>query len=169
MSASVRPAPDVRQSTNRLLLLDGNAERKRLIAAHPEAVLVSARLPLRANLTVLENIAVVPQFRQGMRAAEAERYALDLLEQVGCASCAHRRDPDLDHEQRFIAKLLRAIVLEPTIILIDRPGRLLPDTYYPRFLKKTLAALNGRYEQCWIVDYKWNAPLYLPPGSGTSV
>lgn len=155
VSPKPEPAPELRPSTNRLLLLAGNVERKRLIAAHPEAVLVSARLPLRANLTVLENIAVVPQFRRGMRVAEAERHALDLLERVGCADCAYRRDPDLDHEQRFLAKLLRAIVLEPTIILIDRPGRLLPDTFYPRFLKTTLAALNGRYEQCWIVDYKW--------------
>ena len=56
--------------------------------------------------------------------------------------------------------MLRAIVLSPPIILIDRPAQLLPDTNYPFFLNTLLLALEGRFEQCLILDYAWNAPLY---------
>ena len=39
---------------------------------------------------------------------------------------------------------------------------LLPDTHYPPFLDATLAPLEDRMNQCWIVDYAWNEPLYAP-------
>jgi hypothetical protein len=166
-SAPTAPAAAAHSGTTRLVFVAGNPERRQFIADHPEAVLISARLPLRANLSVLENIAVVPQFRDGMDARRAGDHAWALLELVGRTGCAQQRDPDLDHEERFLVKLLRAIALAPPIILIDRPGRLLPDTHYPPFLRGTLAALEGRFEQCWIVDYEWNAPLYRHPESGT--
>ena len=88
--------------------------------------------------------------------------AWGLLALPGRTEAAFKRDPDLDYEARFIAKLLRAVILTPPIILIDRPAQMLPDTHYPPFLDKTLAALEGHFEQCWIVDYPWNEPLYAP-------
>lgn len=163
---SSRPSATARASLARRILLPDNDARKRLIAGHPEAAVISARLPLRANLSVLENIAIVPRVREGREAEAAAAFARELLDCVGYAPIADLRDPDLGHEERFIAKLLRAVALRPPIILIDRPGRLLPDIYYPPFVDTTLAALNGRYEQCWIVDYEWNAPLYHRPESG---
>lgn len=152
----------------RRILVANSAERQRLIDQHPEAALVTARLPLRANLSVLENIALVPRFRRGASAAEATRYAAELLAAVDRGAIAPLRDPDLSHEDRFIAKLLRAVALAPPIILIDRPGRMLPDTYYPPLVDALLAALAGRYQQCWIVDYAWNAPLYPPDSNPAS-
>jgi hypothetical protein len=55
---------------------------------------------------------------------------------------------------------LRAVILTPPIIAIDRPAQLLPDTHYPPFLESLLTTLEGRFEECWIVDYAWNEPLY---------
>jgi ABC-type lipoprotein export system ATPase subunit len=144
----------------RVVLVAGDAQRRQLIEDHPEAILVSENLPLRANLSVLENITVVLQFRTNTYIGEANDAAWKLLTQVGHTGCAEQRDPDLTYEERFVAKLLRAIVLAPPIILIDRPAQLLPDTNYPFFLNKLLLALEGRFEQCWILDYAWNAPLY---------
>jgi ABC-type lipoprotein export system ATPase subunit len=144
----------------RVILLAGDAERRQLIEAHPHAILVSENLPLRANLSVLENLTVVLQFRTNTYIGEANNTALKLLIQAGHADCAGQRDPDLTYEERFVAKLLRAIVLTPPIILIDRPAQLLPDSNYPFFLNRLLLALEGRFEQCWILDYAWNAPLY---------
>jgi ABC-type lipoprotein export system ATPase subunit len=153
--ATTKPVP-----VKRVILLAGDAERRQLIADNPQAALVSETLPLRANLSVLENISVMLQFRTNSYLGEAEDIARKLLGLVGRAACADKRDPDLDYEERFIAKLLRAAVLSPPIILIDRPAQLLPDCFYPVFLHRTLSALEGRIEQCWILDYKWNAPLY---------
>ena len=144
----------------RVVMLAGNAERIALIEQHPRAALVSHDLPLRANLSVMENITVVLQFRTNSYIGEANDVAWDLLTQVGSTESAQRRDPELTSEERFIAKLLRAVVLTPPIILIDRPALLLPDTHYPFFLNRTLLALAGKFEQCLILDYAWNAPLY---------
>jgi ABC-type lipoprotein export system ATPase subunit len=144
----------------RVVLLAGDAQRRKLIDEHPEAVLVSESLPLRANLSVLENITVVLQFRTNTYIGQANDTAWRLLSVVGHTACAEQRDPDLSYEERFVAKMLRAIVLSPPLVLIDRPAQLLPDTNYPYFLNKLLLALEGRFEKCWILDYAWNAPLY---------
>ena len=140
-----------------------DAERRQLIKDSPEAAAwVTDNLPLRANLSVLENIAIVPQYRHNTPYEAAADEAWGLLTLLGSTDCAFKRDPDLNYEQRFSAKLLRAVILAPPIIVIDRPAQLLPDTYYPPFLERTLNALEGHFEQCWIVDYKWNEPLYAP-------
>jgi ABC-type histidine transport system ATPase subunit len=145
------------------------AERGALIDAHPEAALVAEWLPLRANLSVLENIAIVPRYRSDLDEDAAEAMAMALLDRVGFGACAHARDPDLDREQRFVAKLLQAVLLRAPLLLLDRPGLLLPDTLYPGFLDRTLGALGDELGPCWIVDYTWNAPLYGLPASRTCV
>ena len=144
----------------KVILLASDAERRRLIEEHSQAILVSENLPLRANLSVLENLTVVLQFRTNTYIGEANDSAWKLLTQAGYTACAEQRDPDLTYEERFVAKLLRAIVLAPPLIMIDRPAQLLPDTNYPFFLNRLLLALEGRFEHCWILDYTWNAPLY---------
>lgn len=156
----MQDSADKPAAKKRVILLAGDAERRQLIEEHPQAILVSENLPLRANLSVLENLTVVLQFRTNTYIGEANNTALTLLKQAGYADCAEQRDPDLTYEERFVAKLLRAIVLTPPIILIDRPAQLLPDSNYPFFLNRLLLALEGRFEQCWILDYAWNAPLY---------
>ncbi len=136
--------------------------RRQLLAATPEAMLVSESLPLRANLSVLENIAIVLQYRLNLGYEAAADQSWALLAQLGQTDAAFKRDPDLTGEARFTAKLLRALILPQPIILIDRPALLLPDIHYPAFLEATLPRLEDRYEACWIVDYPWNEPLYAP-------
>lgn len=153
-----------RGARKRVILFADAGERLRLIGQHPEALIVSDSEPLRANLSVLENIATVLQFRTNAYLGEAEDIALKLLTRLDRRECAGKRDPDLDHEERFIAKLLRALVLQPPLILIDRPARQLPDTDYPEFLRRLLAALDSQFSQCWILDYEWNRPLYRRRG-----
>lgn len=140
---------------------DANA-RRGVIESLPQAALVADEFPLRANLSVLENIAIVPQYRENLSYQDAADQAWALLAKVGQTECAFKRDPTLTGEERFVAKLLRAVILKPPIILIDRPALLLPDIHYPPFLEATLAALAGEIEDCRILDYTWNAPLYTP-------
>lgn len=142
---------------------DDPARREIIAHAHEEEVsLISDELPLRANLSVLENIAIVPQYRHNTAYEQAADQAWSLLARLDRTGCAFKRDPDLNHEERFIAKLLRAVIRAPSIILIDRPALLLPDTHYPPFLAATLAPFENGMNQCWIVDYAWNEPLYAP-------
>ncbi|HEX8979845.1 MAG TPA: hypothetical protein VF811_09075 [Parasulfuritortus sp.] len=140
----------------------GDAARKTLLAGQAGTAQVSDSLPLRANLSVLENIAIVLQYRQNLDYDSAADRAWTLLGRFGQTDCAFKRDPDLTSNERFIAKLARALILPQPIIIIERPGLLLPDTYYPSFLDACLAAVEDLYELCWIVDYPWNEPLYAP-------
>lgn len=117
-------------------------------------------MPLRANLAVLENIAVVPQYIQNLPYQDAVDVAWNLLLAVDHTDCAYKRDPALSHEERFVAKLLRAAVSRPGQLVIDRPAMQLPDTRYPPFVEGLLARLDSHLNDCWILDYQWNEPLY---------
>lgn len=144
-------------------MADDRARREIVALAHQSDIsLVSEELPLRANLSVLENIAIVPQYRLNMAYDHAADQAWSLLVKLGRSDSAFKRDPDLDGEERFVAKLLRAAIRSPSIIIVDRPALLLPDTHYPPFVEAALDALGDTLNQCWIVDYTWNEPLYAP-------
>lgn len=119
-------------------------------------------MPLRANLAVIENIAVVPQYTRNLSYQHAVDRAWNLLLAAGHTDCAYKRDPALSHEERFVAKLLRAAVSHPPLLIIDRPALLLPDTRYPPFVHALLTRLEPHLNDCWILDYQWNEPLYAP-------
>ncbi|MDP2788259.1 MAG: hypothetical protein Q8O79_09335 [Pseudomonadota bacterium] len=128
--------------------------------ARGEIALVSPEMPLRANLSVLDNIALIPQYRTNLTYDEAADQAWGLLVTAGYQDSHTKRDPDLSHAERCVAKLLRAVIGQPPIILIDRPAMLLPDTHYPPFLFALLEKLAEHLNNCEIVDYQWNQPLY---------
>jgi ABC-type lipoprotein export system ATPase subunit len=137
-----------------------DAGRRAFLADHPDSILVSPDLPLRANLSVLDNIALIPQYQANLDYDAAADRAWSLLQRVGQSGAAFKRDPDLSHEERFVAKLLRAAIGRPPVILVDRPGMLLPDLHYPPYLEALLGSLADTLNDCWILDYTWNAPLY---------
>jgi ABC-type lipoprotein export system ATPase subunit len=121
---------------------------------------VSPDLPLRANLTVLDNIALIPQYRHNLKYDAAADMAWNLLSTAGYHSIADQRDPSLSHAERCVAKLLRAAIGRPPVILIDRPSMLLPEVDYPPFLFALLDTLANELNNCWIIDYQWNRALY---------
>lgn len=124
--------------------------------------MVSPELPLRANLSVLENISIIPQYRDNHTYEQSAQAAWDLLAGVGFQGCAARRDPDLTSEERFVGKLLRAVMIGRPQVVIDRPALLLPDTDYPVFLSGIMAKLEARTSNYVVLDYLWNKPLYAP-------
>jgi ABC-type polar amino acid transport system ATPase subunit len=121
--------------------------------------LVSPDLPLRANLSAVDNIALIPLYQRHYSAAESGRQALMLLEQLGHVGIAPLRDPDMTPAQRFVTKLARALILRRPRLVIDRPGAMLYDVPYPEFIRQ----LAGRVEATgvWeIHDFAWNQTLY---------
>ena len=130
------------------------------LVGRDDIALVSPDMPLRANLSVLDNIALIPQYRGNLAYAKAADQAWGLLVAAGFQECHAKRDPDLDPTERCVAKLLRAVIGHPPIILIDRPAMLLPDTHYPPFLFALLDRLAKELDDCRIVDYAWNKLLY---------
>ncbi|OJW58753.1 MAG: hypothetical protein BGO60_07255 [Thiobacillus sp. 65-1059] len=129
-------------------------------AALPDDVArVAPDLPLRANLSALDNIALIPLYQRHYSAAESNRQAEQLLAQLGHADIAPLRDPDMTPAQRFIAKLARALILGRPRLVIDRPGAMLYDVPYPDFIRQLAAQqeMAGTWE---IYDFSWNQALY---------
>jgi ABC-type sugar transport system ATPase subunit len=130
------------------------------IAVLPEDVArVAPDLPLRANLSALENIALIPLYQRHYNAAESTRQAQAMLDQLGHAGIALLRDPDMTPAQRFVTKLARALILKRPRLVIDRPGAMLYDVPYPAFIGKLAARadMTGTWE---IYDFSWNQALY---------
>jgi ABC-type sugar transport system ATPase subunit len=120
---------------------------------------VSHELPLRANLSALDNIALIPLYQRHFSATESNRQAQQLLDQLGHADIAALRDPDMTPAQRFITKLARALILKRPRLVIDRPAAMLYDVPYPAFIRELAARadMTGTWE---IYDFDWNQVLY---------
>ncbi|KAB2313905.1 hypothetical protein F8A87_01310 [Betaproteobacteria bacterium SCN2] len=125
-----------------------------------QAALVSPDLPLRANLSARENIALIPLYQRHYSAGEAARQAQALLEQLGFATIADKRDPDMSPSERFVAKLGRALILRRPRLVIERPGAMLYDIHYPAFLREIAARFEDTPANWEVFDFDWNRPLY---------
>ncbi len=115
---------------------------------------------MRANLSARENIALIPLYQKHFSAAEASRQAQTLLDRLGFAAIADKRDPDMPPSERFVAKLARALILRRPRLLIERPGAMLYDIPYPIFLRELAARFDGTPAKWEVFDFDWNRPLY---------
>jgi ABC-type sugar transport system ATPase subunit len=130
------------------------------VAALPDDVArVALDLPLRANLSALDNIALIPLYQRHFTAAESARQAQQLLDQLGHTDIALLRDPDMTPAQRFVTQLARALILNRPRLVIDRPGAMLYDVPYPSLIRQ-LAAQAGMAGTWEIYDFSWNQSLY---------
>jgi len=130
------------------------------VAALPDDVArVALELPLRANLSALDNIALIPLYQRHFDAAESTQQAQAVLDQLGYAEIAPLRDPDMTPAQRFVTQLGRALILNRSRLIIDRPGAMLYDVPYPDFIRQLAeqTSMSGTWE---IFDFSWNQVLY---------
>lgn len=132
------------------------------VAALPveQAGLVSPDLPLRANLSARENIALIPLYQKHFDEAESSRQAQMLLDQLGFSQIGDKRDPDMDPSERFVTKLARALILRRPRLVIERPAAMLYDIPYPEFMRMLATRFEGSPENWDIFDFDWNSVLY---------
>lgn len=121
---------------------------------------VSPDLPLRANLSARENIALIPLYQKYYGADEASRQAQSLLDNLGFPTLGDKRDPDMNPTERFVAKLARALILKRTRLVIEQPGAMLYDIPYPTFLHQLASRVTSGPSEWEVFDYAWNRPLY---------
>lgn len=120
---------------------------------------VSAALPLRANLDALRNIALIRLYRKQADSRAAETSALELLQRLGAAGIAAKREADMATRERFVALLARALMLGRPRLVIDQPGALLYDEPYPALIRELRRRAGGGKD--WeVYDYAWNRALY---------
>ncbi len=130
------------------------------VAALPDEVArVAPDLPLRANLSALDNIALIPLYQRHLDAGESRRQAQAILDQLDHPAIAPLRDSDMTPTQRFVAQLARALILKRPRLVIDRPGAMLYDVPYPAVIHQ-LAAQSGMAGIWEIYDFSWNQAIY---------
>ncbi len=96
------------------------------------------------HLTVLENITITPILEKKIPKEEAEKKAKELLAKVGLADKAQEYPKKLSGGQKQRLAIVRALAMEPDVILFDEPTSALD----PEMVKEVLdvikdLALNG--------------------------
>lgn len=121
---------------------------------------MSPAAPLISNLSVCDNIALIPQYHRNMPRREARAMALDILGRFGLKEIAGKRNPALTEEERFRAMLIRAAMVEGAVMAIDRPLSLLTHLPDGRFLWEALRKIDDLIAEVHIFDYTWEKERY---------
>jgi len=100
-------------------------------------------------LTARENIEFVMQV-QGVPAAERQRLAEDILEEVGLAGLEDRRPADMSGGQQQRVAVARAIVSRPALVLADEPTANL-DSKTADGLMELFRELNDHHNTTFII------------------
>jgi glutamate transport system ATP-binding protein len=106
------------------ITLDGQplaAEGKALARLRAEVGMVFQSFNLFAHKTILENVTLGPVKVRGLKKADADKRAMDLLNRVGIADQAGKLPAQLSGGQQQRAAIARALAMDPKVILFDEP------------------------------------------------
>ena len=100
-----------------------NADGKKLdIDKHRQKMgMVFQHFNLFPHKTILQNMTVAPIKVKGIPQAEAEKKAMELLERVGLADRADAYPIQLSGGQKQRVAIVRALAMEPDVMLFDEP------------------------------------------------
>lgn len=90
------------------------------------------------HLTVLENITLTPILEKKIPKKEAEQQALSLLVRVGLENKKHEYPTKLSGGQKQRLAIVRALAMEPKVILFDEPTSALD----PEMVKEVLEVIK---------------------------
>lgn len=116
--------------------------------------LVSAELPLLSNLSLLQNCALILQYHQRFSAPQAQTRVETLLAVFGLQAKGNLRSAHLSEKDIFIAKLVRAVLFEPAIVIVDRPSEQLHADYNISDIIATVNKLAEHFAVCHILEYQ---------------
>jgi len=111
--------------------VDANAVRKRM-------AIVFQSFNLFPHLSVLDNVTLAPRKAHGIRRADAEATARELLARFGLADKADEYPERLSGGQQQRAAIVRALTIDPDLLLLDEVTSALD----PELVAEVLAAIR---------------------------
>lgn len=91
------------------------------------------------HLTVLNNITLAPILEKKVSKSEAEKQSCELLERVGLLDKRYEYPTKLSGGQKQRLAIVRALAMEPDVILFDEPTSALD----PEMVKEVLDVIKG--------------------------
>jgi len=110
--------------TEGTILFEGNdiTSKRTNINKHRQKMgMVFQHFNLFPNMTVLKNMTIAPMKLLGKSKAEAESYARELLDRVGLGDRADSYPSQLSGGQKQRVAIVRALCMEPDVMLFDEP------------------------------------------------
>ncbi|MGG5258729.1 amino acid ABC transporter ATP-binding protein [Phycicoccus avicenniae] len=96
-------------------------EGKELAALRADVGMVFQSFNLFAHKTILENVTLGPVKVRGMKKADADKRAMELLERVGVAHQAEKYPAQLSGGQQQRVAIARSLAMDPKVMLFDEP------------------------------------------------
>ena len=96
-------------------------EGKALARLRADVGMVFQSFNLFAHKSILENVTLGPIKVKGMKKAQAEKDAMELLERVGVAQQAKKMPAQLSGGQQQRVAIARALAMKPKVLLFDEP------------------------------------------------
>jgi glutamate transport system ATP-binding protein len=106
------------------ILIDGEPQPQEgaaLARLRADVGMVFQSFNLFSHMSVLKNVTVGPTKARGVKRAQAEARARELLERVGVAEKADAMPSELSGGQQQRVAIARALAMDPKIILFDEP------------------------------------------------
>ncbi|WP_065571153.1 amino acid ABC transporter ATP-binding protein [Microbacterium oleivorans] len=115
------------------------AEGKALAALRADVGMVFQSFNLFSHLTILENVTLGPIRVKGMKKADADKLARELLDRVGVGHQADKLPAQLSGGQQQRVAIARALAMKPKVMLFDEPTSALD----PEMINEVLDVMVG--------------------------
>lgn len=124
------------------IIIDGitvSHNLKNIETIRQEVGMVFQQFNLFPHLTVLDNVALGPIWVRRWKKAQAEEIAAQLLEKVGILEQAHKYPPQLSGGQQQRVAIVRALAMQPKVMLFDEPTSALD----PEMVREVLETMQS--------------------------
>ena len=101
--------------------VDGKTVKLDIDALRQKMGIVFQHFNLFPHMTILENMVLAPMKVKGISRADAEQKALQLLDRVGLKDRADAYPIQLSGGQKQRVAIVRALAMEPEVMLFDEP------------------------------------------------
>ena len=123
-STLIRTINRLETITDGTIMIDGQElpeEGKELARLRSDVGMVFQSFNLFAHKTILENVTLGPNKVRGLKKADADKRAMELLTRVGVEAQANKYPAQLSGGQQQRVAIARALAMDPKAMLFDEP------------------------------------------------